>query len=232
MTRLKSYTLHLVIIISSIMFLGSFLAGCGVSQNTEGKKEVKTGEQSKEEMPVPSTAPITEERTFYDFEQDLQGWEIPMWADGKSEYVAKKVSISQDAASHGTKSMMVVSEFQGNIWAAGLVEIEQYLDIKPWRVIRADIFLPAGSPEGLKAKLILTVGNNWKFVEMNRSIPLMPGQWVTITANIEPGSYDWKRVVPNEEFSEDVRKIAIRIESNRQPQYSGPVYIDNIRVGR
>jgi hypothetical protein len=101
-----------------------------------------------------------------------------------------------------------------------------------YRVIRADIYLPEGAPEGLKAKIILTVGNNWKFVEMSRSVPLIPGEWMTLNANIEPGSYDWKRVVPDEEFSKDVRKIAIRIESNHKPAYTGPIYIDNVRVGR
>ncbi|MFH1552340.1 MAG: hypothetical protein ABID83_01705, partial [Candidatus Omnitrophota bacterium] len=72
---------------------------------------------------------------------------------------------------------------------------------------------------------------NWKFVEMSRSVPLIPGEWVTITANIEPGSYDWKRIVPDETFAGDVRKIAIRIESNNKPAYTGPIYIDNVRAG-
>ena len=67
---------------------------------------------------------------------------------------------------------------------------------------------------------------------MSRSAPLIPGEWTTLTANVEPGSYDWKRVVPDEEFAEDIRKVAIRIEANRKPQYSGTINIDNIRVGR
>ena len=67
---------------------------------------------------------------------------------------------------------------------------------------------------------------------MSRSFPLIPGEWITIEANLEPGSYDWKRVVPDETFAEDVRKIAIRVESNRKPKYEGVFYIDNVRVGR
>lgn len=80
--------------------------------------------------------------------------------------------------------------------------------------------------------MVLTVGDNWKFVEMSRSVPLIPGKWAVISANIEPGSYDWKRIVPDEKFAEDVRKIAIRIESNRKPKYSGPIYIDSVRCGK
>ncbi|MFQ5953140.1 MAG: hypothetical protein ACE5JK_07035 [Candidatus Omnitrophota bacterium] len=204
-----------------------YLAGCGPMKKAEEPKVPK-----EEARPVPSTKPITEERTYYDFEGGLGGWEVPMWATGKSDYVAKEVNVSSDVASKGEDSMKVEVDFPGGIWAAGLVEIQQYLDMSRYRVVRVDIYLPEGAPIGLKAKLILTVGSNWKFVEMSRSVPLIPGEWATITANIEPGSYDWKRVVPDEKFAEDVRKIAIRIESNRKPRYTGTIYIDNVRVGR
>jgi len=211
------------------------LTSCGKKEKSVSPMTVATQEgvpPAEQQIFVPSTAPITEERTFYSFESDLNGWEIPMWTQGKTEYVATDVEVSSDVATEGTSSMKAAVGFPGGIWAAGLIEIEHYINLSHYRVISADIYLPPDAPEGLKAKLILTVGNNWKFVEMSRSIPLIPGEWSTITANIEPGSYDWKRVVPDEEFAADVRKIAIRIESNRKPAYSGPVYIDNIRCGR
>ena len=211
-------------------------SGCGGEKTAEVSKtlEMKPGASPvKAEVPVPSTAPITEERTYYDFETvDLYGWEVPQWALGKSSYVAKSAVYSEDVASKGTGSMKVTADFPGGLWTAALVEIQQYLDLSNYRVVRADIYLPPEAPIGLKAKMILTVGDNWKFVEMSRSVPLVPGEWSTITANIEPGSYDWKRVVPDEKFAEDVRKIAIRIESNRKPKYVGTIYIDNVRVGR
>ncbi|HPN73548.1 MAG TPA: hypothetical protein PKZ41_06075 [Candidatus Omnitrophota bacterium] len=224
-----------------------FLSGCAQEDATKpmAMKQAETGVKSdslqlsdktqtaKEEVPVPSTAPITEERSYYDFERgDLAGWEVPQWAEGKNDYVAKKAEISQDFASKGTSSMKVTADFPGGYWTAALVEIQQYLDLSKYRVISVDVYLPADAPVGLNAKLILTVGDNWRFVEMNRSFPLMPGEWVTITASLEPGSYDWKRVVPDEKFAEDVRKIAVRIESNNKPKYTGVVYIDNVRVGR
>lgn len=200
------------------------------SPAASGTAAVVTGEAAV--IPVPSTAPITEERTFYDFEGDLAGWEVPAWALGKTDHVAKEVVLSQDFASKGTSSMKVTADFYGGAWTAALVEIQQYLDLSGYRVIRADVYLPKDAPIGLKAKLVITVGDNWKFVEMNGAVPLMPGEWSTITASIEPGSYDWKRVVPDENFAKDIRKIAVRIESNNKPKYAGVVYIDNVRVGK
>jgi hypothetical protein len=216
------------------------LTGCGQKQEDPSLAEGKGSSQpaaisqpvEEKEVRIPSTAPITEERTYYDFEGDLDGWEIPMWAKDKSDYVAIDVTVSGEFFSEGQNSMKINASFPGGLWYAALTEIQQYLDMSRYRVIRADIYLPEGAPEGLKAKIILTVGNNWKFVEMSRSVPLIPGEWMTLNANIEPGSYDWKRVVPDEEFSKDVRKIAIRIESNHKPAYTGPIYIDNVRVGR
>lgn len=213
-------------------------SGCGKKEETpmtivKGVEKTGTAAIEEKAIPVPSAAPITEKRTYFDFEMpDLNGWELPLWVQGKTDYVAKEVTFSEDVATSGKGSMKVVSDFPGGKWTAALVEIEQYLDLSSYRVIEADIYLPPDAPIGLKAKFILTVGNNWKFVEMSRSVPLIPGEWATLTASIEPGSYDWKRVVPDEEFAEDVRKIAIRIESNRKPQYSGTLYIDNVRVGR
>lgn len=187
---------------------------------------------SSSDVPAATTAPITEERTYFDFEEDLEGWEVPAWALGKADHVAKEVVVSRDTASRGRSSMKVTADFPGRVWTAALVEVQQYLDLGANRVIKVDVYLPKTAPEGLKAKLVLTVGDNWKFVEMNGGVPLIPGQWTTITANIEPGSLDWKRVVPDEAFAKDVRKVAVSVESNSAPVHSGVFYVDNVRVGK
>jgi len=225
---------------AGLCVIALILTGCGKDEKGfEKKRETPAAQVGTEEAPRetvikgPSREPITEERIYYNFEEDPDGWEVPMWAMSKADYVVKEeVIISEDAASDGKKSLKVMADFPGGVWMAALVEIQQYLDISPYRVIRADIYLPEDAPKGLKAKMILTVGDNWKFVEMSRSVPLVPGKWVMISANVEPGSYDWKRIVPDEKFAEDVRKIAIRIESNRKPKYTGPIYIDNVRCGK
>jgi hypothetical protein len=192
-----------------------------------------TGVPQKPEVPAPSTLPITEEKTYYGFERGgLDGWEVPQWAMGKNDYVASGLEVSDEAVSEGASSMKVNADFPGGYWTAALVEIQQYLDLSKYRVIRADVYLPADAPKGLSSSIILTVGDSWRFVEMSRSYPLIPGEWITVTASIEPGSYDWKRIVPDEKFAEDVRKIAIRVESNNKPKYKGGIFIDNVRVGR
>lgn len=231
MTRLRSRELLLSMIF--ILSAAVAVAGCGKPEQPAGKKEAPAGETAeKEEAPAPSREPITEERTYFNFENDLNGWEIPMWAQGKIDHVATDIMVSTDTASKGASSMKVQADFPGNMWSASLVEIQMYLNLSAYRVISADMYVPETAPMGLKAKIILTVGDTWKFVEMANSVPLIPGEWITVSANIEPGSYAWKRVVPDDSFAKDVRKVAIRVVSNKKPKYTGPIYIDNIRVGR
>jgi len=171
-----------------------------------------------------------EEKVLFSFEKDTQNWEVPEWVLEQQDYVAKSVSVSKDVAKDGASSLMLTADFPGKVWTAALVETSEYFDWTPYNEIACDLYLPKDAPTGLKAKIILTVGDDWKFTEMSRSIALVPGEWVTISANIRPGSEDWKKTVVDESFRQDVRKLAIRIECNRQPVYNGPIYIDNIRV--
>jgi len=66
------------------------------------------------------------------------------------------------------------------------------------------------------------------YLDLNLS--LKPGEWVTLTGDLKPGSIDWRRIQVDEAFRQDIRKIDIRIQSNNKPAYTGTVYIDNIRV--
>jgi hypothetical protein len=75
--------------------------------------------------------------------------------------------------------------------------------------------------------MILTVGEEWKFTEMSRTVALVPGKWTNITADLLPGSRSWKMTDVDDNFRRDVRKIHIRIESNKAA-YKGPIFIDNI----
>ncbi len=171
-----------------------------------------------------------EEKILFSFEKDAQGWEIPEWALEQEDYVAKTVEVSKDFAKDGAQSLKVMSAFPGKVWSAALVEDFEYFDWTPYKSISADIYIPKEAPLGLKAKIILTVGENWKFTEMARSAALVPGEWVTITANLLTGSEDWKKTVVDDNFRKDVRKVSIRVESNKKPEYSGPIYIDNVRL--
>ena len=126
--------------------------------------------------------------------------------------------------------MKIDADFTGGRWTGAIVEIMQYFDWTDYGTLACDIYIPEDAPVGLKAKFILTVGDNWKWIEMSRSYILQPGQWITVSADIKAGSIDWRRVQVDDTFRSDIRKIDIRVESNNKPAYTGPLYIDNIRV--
>ena len=224
---MKGRSVYFVVGLAVIMLT---LTGCAKKEEAKEKKVTAEKEAAPAERPTPSDKPITEERVLFSFERDLRGWEIPDWVLEKDDHVAKDIEISKDVADEGSSSLKVTCDFPGKRWTAALIELEQYLDFTPYREIAIDIYIPEEVPLGLRGRIILTVGEGWKFTEMTRAIPLVPGEWVTVRANIEPGSYDWKRTVPDESFRADVRKIALRIESNKKPAYKGPVYIDSVRI--
>ncbi|MBD3379586.1 MAG: hypothetical protein GF408_03885 [Candidatus Omnitrophica bacterium] len=171
-----------------------------------------------------------EEVVLFDFEEGLQGWEIPDWAFEKPDMVQNEIDISSDYASHGDSSMIMDVDFTGGRWTGAIVEIMQYYDWTDYGTLAVDIYLPKDAPMGLRAKMILTVGDSWKWVEMSRTYALKPGAWTTISADLKPGSIDWRRIQVDESFRKDVRKIDVRIESNNRPAYTGKLYIDNVRV--
>lgn len=174
---------------------------------------------------------FSREITLYDFEKDPQGWEIPDWALEKTDHVGKQISISEFYASQGKRSLEVDSEFTGGpSWEGSYVE--SVIDITDWsafRYLSVDILLPKGAPRGLRARIILTVGEEWKWTEMNRTVSLTPEEWVVIKVDLTSASTNWRRYI-TDEFRSDVRKLGIRIESNGRIAYKGPVYIDNIKL--
>ena len=170
------------------------------------------------------------EIVIYGFEEGLDGWAIPQWAQVSEDYVGKDVTSSSEQAKEGHASMTLKTDFPGGKWTGAYVERQvEVTDWTPFGSLSVDIFVPADAPTGLQGKVILTVGDQWKWTEMNRAIPLTPGAWTTITVNLKPGSMDWS-FFPDEHFRASVRKIGVRVESNDKPVYSGPIYIDNIRL--
>ena len=177
-----------------------------------------------------ASAGAEEVEVIFSFEEGLEGWEIPDWAYEKPDHVQKEISSSNNFASHGKSSLEIQAEFPGGRWTGAMVEIMQYFDWTDASKLACDIYLPEDAPLGLKAKMILTVGDTWKWVEQSKSVSLKPGEWVTVIADLKPGSIDWRRVEVDEGFRADVRKIDIRVESNNKPAYTGPIYVDNIRT--
>ena len=102
-------------------------------------------------------------------------------------------------------------------------------DWSPFGQLSVSLYLPPDAPEGLMGRVILTVGESWKWTEMNRPMPLHPGAWTSITVNLKPGSMDWS-FFPDDRFRQLVRRVGVRIESNGKPAYGGAVYLDNVRL--
>ena len=176
-------------------------------------------------------ASYAREIVLYTFEKDPQGWDIPDWAMAKKDHVARALSVSEFNASEGKYALEVDVDFSGLPgWQGAYVErVVDVTDWSPFNSVSADIFLPGGAPRGLRAKMILTVGESWKWTEMNRSIPLTPGEWTVVRADLTPESMAWRRFI-DDGFRADVKKMGIRIESNGKVQYHGPVYIDNVKL--
>jgi hypothetical protein len=177
-----------------------------------------------------AAAHAQQQEVLFSFENGLEGWEIPDWAYEKPDHVQQDIRSSNNFASDGSSSLEIDTEFPGGRWTGAIIEIMQYFDWSDYSTIACDIYLPADAPLGLKAKMILTVGDSWKWVEQSKSASLKPGEWVTVSADLKPGSIDWRRVQVDEAFRSDIRKLDIRVDSNNKPAYTGPVYIDNIRV--
>lgn len=173
---------------------------------------------------------FAEQKVIFSFEENVPAWEIPDWCFEKGEYVAESMAISNKFAKEGKSSLELMTNFPGGKWTAVYTEVQQYFDWTPYKTISADIYLPGDAPFGLQARFILTTSENWTWVEMARLVKLVPGEWTTVSANVAVGSTDWRRTEVTDEFRADVRKMGIRIESNMRPTYSGPVYVDNIRV--
>jgi hypothetical protein len=168
--------------------------------------------------------------TIFDFEDGFQGWVIPDWAKEKPDDVGRVLSTVAEVASHGKASLQLLADFPGRQWTGAYVEVMMYVnDWSQFNAVAVDVYLPAGAPSGLGGRIILTVGEQWTWTEMNRTVALEPGRWTTMLANLTPGSLDWK-FFPTESFRTDIRKVGIRIESDKGPVYSGPVYLDNVRL--
>ena len=167
---------------------------------------------------------------IFDFEKHTPYWEIPDWCFEKQDYVAKDLDFSSQFANEGSSSLQLLADFPGKKWSAAYLEVQEYFDWTPYKSVSADVYIPADAPYGLKAKIILTVGDDWKWTEMSRMARLTPGEWTTIAANLNPGSTDWRRTEVTDEFRADVRKLGIRVESNMRPVYNGFIYIDNVRL--
>ncbi len=181
------------------------------------------------QMAMAPAAPAAE-IVIYGFEGSSEEWAIPDWAKASGDYVAKEFDVSQQHAEEGSSSLELHASFPGGRWTGAYVEREvEVTDWTDFSRLAVSVYLSPDAPQGLTGRIILTVGDQWQWTEMNRAIPLTPGQWTTVSVNLKPGSQDWK-FFPDEQFRRNVRKVGVRIESDGGPVYTGSVFVDNVRL--
>jgi hypothetical protein len=181
---------------------------------------------------VPVASAEEDALVIFDFEGSTQEWAIPEWALSSPDHSGTSLMASQDFVSSGRGSLQMLVNFPGQKWNGAYLERMMYVtDWTPFSSIAVDVYVPYNAPMGLKGRFILTAGDQWTWTEMNRGMALVPDQWTTLTANLKPGSLDWK-FFPDEKFRADIRKIGIRVESDgpTYPAYTGPVYVDRVRL--
>ena len=177
-------------------------------------------------------ARVKEDEVLFSFEGSAEGWEIPEWAYDKVDYVGMDLYISKDYAKDGETSLKVIAEFPGGIWTGALVEVMEDFNWAQYSEVFANVYLPEGAPADLRARLIITVGDDWKFVEMSHDAPLVAGRWNRIDASLLQNSPDWDMLTFDDMARSDVRKLAVRVESNKEPLYNGPIYIDAVGIAQ
>jgi hypothetical protein len=186
----------------------------------------------------------SEEDIRFTFDEKTEGWDVPDWAFEQKDYVAGEVKISRQEMNEGPGSLEAICDFPGNRWAAALVELERDMDLTEYQKISADIFIPRTAPKGFfKARFVLTAGVGWHFIELREPIDLIPGKWVTLSADIEKEEMvvsAWKGRGERQLYKHLslIKKIAFRIEYDASPphmtggRYYGPVFIDNVMISK
>ncbi|MBI2885381.1 MAG: hypothetical protein HYY15_04325 [Candidatus Omnitrophica bacterium] len=170
------------------------------------------------------------ELVIYGFEGNAEGWSVPDWAKTSADYGVTEIAPSTTQAKEGASALELRVDLPGGQWSGAYIERQvEVTDWTPFSRLVVSIYLPDDAPTGLTGRFILTVGEGWTWTEMNRALPLSPGEWTELAVNLKPGSMDWK-FFPDEEFRKSVRKIGIRIESDKEPAYHGSVFVDNVRV--
>ncbi len=215
--------------VSMVLGIGLTVA-CGIAPQAWSAAQAQQTGQAQPVAPPQRAPGVVQPSLMFGFETDAQGWTIPDWAMEKpDEYFGQDVTVGNEGATEGNKALAISVVFPGGRWGGAIVQAEDYWDWSPHNYVAADITLPPDAPAGLRGKLILTVGEGWEWIEMSRSVQLKPGGTTTITADVAPGSGDWKKKNIDEEFRRDVRKMSVRVETNKAP-YQGKIYIDNVRL--
>ncbi len=174
-----------------------------------------------------------QQKYVYNCKHYIQNWDIPEWSTYKEDHISPILSVDENFKKNDNSSLKLTVAFPGESWSAGVVEAEGIFDLTLYRALTCRVYVPRSAPKGIEARFIIVTGEDYLWLEMDRPVAINPGKQTTVTANLKYGNHGWKsgegRVRMSDELKEDIRKVAIRIESNIV-EYEGPVYIDNIKL--
>jgi hypothetical protein len=176
------------------------------------------------------------------FSNDAKEWAVPDWCQDQENCVVKDISASEDKSLGGKILLKLSCDFPGNEWAFAIAEYEKDIDLRGYKNITADIYIPKETPAGFFEGRIIVTADSSLWIETKNSTALTPGKWNTIKAplDITPGGEleYWKCSTHKDcilAHLDVVRKVSVRIEYNVNngrsgPPYKGNVYIDNVAV--
>jgi len=171
--------------------------------------------------------------TIYNCEQFIHNWRTPEWSTQREDHIISEMYVDKSFSRDGGVSLKLVVDFPGQEWRAGIVETEGEFDLTIYKSFSCEVYLPKNAPSGIEARLIFVTGENYIWFEMEKPISLDPGRKTKLFASLRRGVRCWsdgdKTMRLTDELKSEIRKLAIRIESNKA-RYQGPVYIDNIRL--
>jgi len=176
-----------------------------------------------------------QDKMIYNCERYIQNWDIPDWSGAKDDYVSPILSIDKNFLKDGDPGLKLTVAFDGEKWSAGMIETIGRFDLTLYKAITCRIYLPRSAPKGINARITITVGDDYTWMEMKRPVALSPGRYTKVKAGLRYGNNKWKTttgvVRMTDWMKEDVRKVGIRVESNIV-EYKGPVYITDIHLAK
>ncbi|HNX91853.1 MAG TPA: hypothetical protein PKY78_07370 [Candidatus Omnitrophota bacterium] len=175
-----------------------------------------------------------QDKMVYNCSRYIHNWGIPEWSGEKADHINPVLSIDENFGDkQDSMSLKLNLSFSGEAWSAGIIEANGVFDLTLYRALTFSVYLPSDAPKGIEARAIIVSGDDFKWIEMGRSFVVEPGRKTVIKANLKNGCRDWRikgeQIVLTEALKQDIRKVAIRIESN-VVKYDGPIYLDDIQI--
>lgn len=136
----------------------------------------------RRELP-PCTDPAS---ACFDFEDgETGGWESPDWCADHERLLDCAVEVvPRPADGHALQLGFALPDLP---WCASGIRFTGPADLGAYGHLSADVYLPQEiAGRVLSARFILRAGDDWSWYQLKAKTRLVPGQWVTVTAPLQP----------------------------------------------